>query len=193
MNTQALMKPFVTIRQVSEDDGLYKSIEKDLMSQCNESADTLRNLFFGEDTQVSSPKLWVILNVEHVAGYVITFDFYQATYITALYINEEYRREGYGSMLLERICDNPNRTYVLLTQVAMSDSDMLSVCVRRKIFYLKNGFRTVPIKWRYERYYRWDVHVKGPDLELGSLLAVLRKGEEIWRTAYVYPMRKQVQ
>ena len=192
MNTKALMKPNVTIRQVSENDGLYKSIEKDLMSQCNESADTLRNLFFGEDTQVSSPKLWVISSVEQVVGYVITFDFYQATYITTLYINEEFRREGFGSMLLEHISDNPNRTYVLLTQVAMSDSDMLSVCVRRKIFYLKNGFRTVPIKWRYQRYYRWDVHVKGPDLELGSLLAVLRKGEEIWRTAYVVHREKNV-
>ena len=108
------------------------------------------------------------------------------------YIDEEYRREGYGSMLLEHVCSNPNRTYVLLTEVAKSDSDILSVCVRRKIFYLKNGFRTVPIKWRTEEFYKYDVHVKGPDLELGSLLAVLRKGDEIWHTAYIGLLQKKI-
>ena len=192
MNKQNNLKPSVTIRQVFGNDKFYKSIEKSILSQSNKNAETLWNLLYGEETKVSSPKLWAIFDGEHLVGYVITFDFYQATYITTLYINEEFRREGFGSMLLEHISDNPNRTYVLLTQVAMSDSDMLSVCVRRKIFYLKNGFRTVPIKWRYERYYRWDVHVKGPDLELGSLLAVLRKGEEIWRTAYVFHREKNV-
>lgn len=79
-------------------------------------------------------------------------------------------------MLLQHVCKDSNRTYVLLTEVAMSDSEQLAVCVRKKMFYLKNGFRTVPIKWHSEDYYKFDVHVKGPDLELGSLLAVLRKG-----------------
>ena len=180
------MKPFVTIKQVTENDELYKSIEHVLISQCNEKADTLRNLFFGEKTKASSPKLWVIAMKGHLVGYVITFDFYQATDVTNLYIFEEYRREGYGSMLLRHVCDNPHRTYVLLTQVVMSDSESMAVGVHRKIFYLKNGFTTVPVKWHNENYYKWDVHVKGPTLEQGSLLAVLRKGEEIWRTAYVF-------
>ena len=107
------------------------------------------------------------------------------TYITCLQINEAHHGEGLGSMLLQHVCKGPNRTYVLLTEVAMSDSEQLAVCVRKKMFYLKNGFRTVPIKWHSEDYYKFDVHVKGPDLELGSLLAVLRKGREIWNTAYV--------
>ena len=92
-------------------------------------------------------------------------------------------------MLLQHICKDPNRAYVLLSDVAMSDSKDLSVCVRRKMFYLKNGFRTAPVKWHSEEYYMYDVHVKGPDLELGSLLAVLRKGREIWNTAYVYDIK----
>ena len=89
-------------------------------------------------------------------------------------------------MLLRHICKDPNRTYVLLSDVAMSDSEELSACVRTKMFYLKNGFRTAPVKWHSADYYKYDVHVKGPDLELGSLLAVLRKGMEIWHTAYLY-------
>ena len=67
-------------------------------------------------------------------GYVITIDFFQATYITCLQINEAHRGEGWGSMLLQNICKDPNSTYVLLSEVAMSDSEQLSVCIRRKMF-----------------------------------------------------------
>ena len=185
MNNNDISKPSVTIRQVAGDDQFYKTIEKEL----EENGTNVRkfwNLLYCEDTQKSSPRLWAIAVEGQLMGYVITFDFYQATYITCLQINEAHRGEGWGSMLLQHICKDPNRTYVLLSEVAMSDSEQLSVCVRRKMFYLKNGFRTAPVKWHSEYYYKFDVHVKGPDLELGSLLAVLRKGREIWNTASFY-------
>ena len=174
--------PSVTVRQVTSDDVFYKAIEKN----CEENgaeASTLWFLLFGEDTQQSTPKLLAIDVEGQLAGYAITFDFFQATYISFLQINEAYRGLGLGAMLLQRVCSNPDRTYVLLSEVAMSDSEQLSVCVRRKMFYLENGFRTVPVKWASEYRYNYDVHVKGPDLELGSLLAALRKGQEIWVTA----------
>ena len=174
--------PSVTIRQVTEDDLLYKSIENDL-STLDVEAKTLRSLLFGSATQCSSPRLLAITVEDQWVGYVITFDFFQATYITHLQIKEAYRRQGYGSMLLRHVCSNPERTYLLLSEVAMSDSKQLATCVHRKIFYIKNGFRSVPIKWRSESYYKYDVHVKGPGLELGGLLAALRKGSEVWNTA----------
>lgn len=185
MNNNDISKSPVTINQVAGEDRFYKTIEKEF-EENGKNAKTLWNLLYGEDTQHSSPRLWAIAVEGQLMGYVITFDFYQATYITCLQINEVHRGEGWGSMLLQHICNTPNRTYVLLSDVAMSDSEQLSVCVRRKMFYLKNGFRTAPVKWHNEEYYMFDVHVKGPDLELGSLLAVLRKGREIWNTAYVY-------
>ena len=188
MNNSHISKSSVTIKQVSCDDAFYKAIEKEF-EENGTKAKTLWNLLYGEDTQSSSPRLWTIAVEGQLTGYVITFDFYQATYITCLQINEAHRGEGWGSMLLQHICKDPNRTYVLLSEVAMSDSEQLSVCVRRKMFYLKNGFRTAPVKWHSEEYYMYDVHVKGPDLELGSLLAVLRKGREIWNTAYVYDIK----
>ena len=185
MNSNDISKSCVTIKQVTGDDQFYKAIEKEF-EENGTKAKTLWNLLYGEDTQSSSPRLWAIAVEGLLMGYVITFDFFQATYITCLQINEAHRGEGWGSMLLQHICKDPNRTYVLLSDVAMSDSEDLSVCVRRKMFYLKNGFRTVPVKWHSADYYKYDVHVKGPDLEMGSLLAVLRKGREIWNTAYVY-------
>lgn len=183
--TGDISKSCVTIKQVTGDDQFYKAIEKEF-EENGTKAKTLWNLLYGEDTQSSSPRLWTIAVEGQLTGYVITFDFYQATYITCLQINEAHRGEGWGSMLLQHICKDPNRAYVLLSDVAMSDSKDLSVCVRRKMFYLKNGFRTAPVKWHSEEYYMFDVHVKGPDLELGSLLAVLRKGREIWNTASFY-------
>lgn len=185
MNSNDISKSCVTIKQVTGDDQFYKAIEKEF-EENGTKAKTLWNLLYGEDTQSSSPRLWTIAVEGQLTGYVITFDFYQATYITCLQINEAHRGEGWGSMLLQHICKDPNRAYVLLSDVAMSDSKDLSVCVRRKMFYLKNGFRTAPVKWHSEEYYMFDVHVKGPDLELGSLLAVLRKGREIWITASFY-------
>jgi len=185
MNSNDISKSCVTIKQVTGDDQFYKAIEKEF-EENGTKAKTLWNLLYGEDTQSSSPRLWTIAVEGQLTGYVITFDFYQATYITCLQINEAHRGEGWGSMLLQHICKDPNRAYVLLSDVAMSDSKDLSVCVRRKMFYLKNGFRTAPVKWHSEEYYMFDVHVKGPDLELGSLLAVLRKGREIWNTASFY-------
>ena len=185
MNSNDISKSCVTIKQVTGDDQFYKAIEKEFVEN-GTKAKTLWNLLYGEDTQSSSPRLWTIAVEGQLTGYVITFDFYQATYITCLQINEAHRGEGWGSMLLQHICKDPNRAYVLLSDVAMSDSKDLSVCVRRKMFYLKNGFRTAPVKWHSEEYYMFDVHVKGPDLELGSLLAVLRKGREIWNTASFY-------
>ncbi len=182
MNDDHISKSSVTIKQVDSDDEFYKAIEKEFEKK-GTNPKTLRNLLYGEETQSSSPKLLAISGEGQLIGYVITFDFYQATYITCLQINEAHHGEGWGSMLLQNICKDPNRTYVLLSEVAMSDSEQLSVCVRRKMFYLKNGFRTAPVKWHSEDYYMFDVHVKGPDLELGSLLAVLRKGREIWNTA----------
>ncbi len=188
MNSNDISKSCVTIKQVTGDDQFYKAIEKEF-EENGTKAKTLWNLLYGEDTQSSSPRLWTIAVEGQLTGYVITFDFYQATYITCLQINEAHRGEGWGSMLLQHICKDPNRAYVLLSDVAMSDSKDLSVCVRRKMFYLKNGFRTAPVKWHSEEYYMYDVHVKGPDLEMGSLLAVLRKGREIWNTAYVYDIK----
>ena len=182
MNNSRFSKSSVTIKQVSGDDMFYKTIEKEF-EENGTNAKTFWNLLYGEDTRSSSPRLLAIAVEGQLMGYVITFDFYQATYITCLQINEAHRREGFGSMLLQYVCKDSNRAYVLLSDVAMSDSDQLSVCVRRKMFYLKNGFKTVPVKWFSEYYYKYDVHVKGPDLELGSLLAVLRKGREIWNTA----------
>ena len=172
----------VTIRQMTEDDLLYKSIENDLLT-LNVEAKTLRNLLFGQDTQCSSPRLLAITVEDQWVGYVITCDFFQATYITCLQIKEAYRRQGYGSLLLRHVCSNPERTYLLLTEVALSDSEQLATCVHRKIFYIKNGFRSVPIKWPTAFHYQYDVHIKSPDQELGSLLAALRKGREVWNTA----------
>ena len=185
MNSNDISKSSVTIRPLADGDQFYKTIEKDF-EEDDTNTKTLWNLLYGEDTQSSSPRLWAIAVEGQLMGYVITFDFYQATYITCLQINEAHRGEGWGSMLLRHICKDPNRTYVLLSDVAMSDSEQLSTCVRTKMFYQKNGFRTAPVKWHSEDYYKYDVHVKGPDLELGSLLAVLRKGREIWHTAYFY-------
>ena len=184
MNNNDISKFCVTIKQVASDEQLYTAIEKEIEKD-GYNVKTFRNLLYGEDTRRSSPRLWAIAEEGQLMGYVITIDFFQATYITCLQINEAHRGEGWGSMLLQHICKDPNRTYVLLSEVAMSDSEQLSVCVRRKMFYLKNGFRTAPVKWHSEYYYKFDVHVKGADLELGSLLAVLRKGREIWLTAYV--------
>ena len=184
MNNNDISKFCVTIKQVASDEQLYTAIEKEIEKD-GYNVKTFWNLLYGEDTRRSSPRLWAIAEEGQLMGYVITIDFFQATYITCLQINEAHRGEGWGSMLLQHICKDPNRTYVLLSEVAMSDSEQLSVCVRRKMFYLKNGFRTAPVKWHSEYYYKFDVHVKGPDLELGSLLAVLRKGREIWLTAYV--------
>ncbi len=190
MNNSHISKSSVTIKQVASDDKFYKAIENEFEGN-GTNAKTLWSLLYGEDTQRSSPRLLAIAKEGHLMGYVITFDFYQATYITRLQINEANRGEGFGSLLLQYICKDPNRTYVLLSDVAMSDSELLSVCVRKKMFYLKNGFRTVPVKWYSEYFYKYDVHVKGPDLELGSLLAVLRKGREIWNTAYFHKSENQ--
>lgn len=184
MNNNDISKSCVTIKQVASDEQLYKTIEKEIEKN-GTNVKTFWNLLYGEDTRKSSPRLWAIAEEGQLMGYVITIDFFQATYITCLQINEAHRGEGWGSMLLQHICKDPNRTYVLLSEVAISDSEQLSVCIRRKMFYLKNGFWTVPVKWHSEYYYKFDVHVKGADLELGSLLAVLRKGREIWLTAYV--------
>ena len=146
MNNNDISKPSVTIRQVAGDDQFYKTIEKELEGN-GTNARKFWNLLYCENTQKSSPRLWAIAVEGQLMGYVITFDFYQATYITCLQINEAHRGEGWGSMLLQHICKDPNRTYVLLSEVAMSDSEQLSVCVRKKMFYLKNGFRTAPVKW----------------------------------------------
>jgi len=174
--------PSVTIRQVTEGDMIYQSIASDLLTFGVE-AKTLRSLLFGSDTQCSSPRLLAIAVDSQWVGYAITFDFFQATYVTHLQIREAYRGQGYGTRLLRHVCSNPDRTYLLLSEVAMSDSEELASCVHRKMFYMKNGFRTVPVKWHSVHDYKYDVHVKGPDLELGSLLAALRKGREVWNTA----------
>ena len=191
MNNSRFSKSTVDIKQVSSEDECYKTIEKEFEEK-GTNAKTLWNLLYGEDTRSSSPRLLAISVDGQLMGYVITFDFYQATYITCLQIKEAHRREGLGSMLLQHICKDPDRAYVLLSEVAMSDSEQLAVCVQRKLFYLKNGFRTAPVKWYSEQYYKYDVHVKGPDLEQGSLLAVLRKVREIWNTAQLSPLTEKL-
>ena len=177
------MMTTVTIRPMNEDDELYPIVEKTLLMEGNVKPDSLRRLLVGEKTRHATPRLWVIIVDGEAVGHVITFDFFQATYITTFFINKEMRCRGYGSMLLQHVCHDPNRTYVLLSEVARSDKENFSECLRRNIFYLRNGFRTVPIKWRTEENYKYDVHVKGPNLEVGSLLAALRKGSQLWLTA----------
>lgn len=173
----------VTIRQVCESDELYTIAEKMFLKEYGTKPAILKELLFGNKTQHAFPRLLVVTYKGELIGHVITFDFFQATHISALYFKKEMRSRGYGTMLLQHVCHDPNRTYILVTEVAMSNNDHFSDCLRRNLFYYRNGFRTVPIKWRSEDYYKYDVHVKGPDQELGSLLAVLRKENEIWRTA----------
>ena len=64
--------PSVTIRQVTEDDLLYESIDNDL-SAFGVEAKTLRSLLFGSATQCSSPRLLAITVEDQWVGYVITF------------------------------------------------------------------------------------------------------------------------
>ena len=134
-------QPSVTIRQVSCDDEFYKSIVEDL-SENRVDPQTLASLLYGPETRSSSPRLLAIAEEDQCVGYVITFDFFQATYITHLHVRESFR------------------------------------------ILLKNGFRNVPFKRSSPYYANYDVHIKGPDIEPGSLLAALRKSYEIWNTAY---------
>ena len=85
MNNSYISNPSVTIRQVTEGDMIYQSIANDLLN-FGVKTKTLRSLLFGSDTQRSSPKLLAITVEDQWVGYVITFEFYQATYITHLQV-----------------------------------------------------------------------------------------------------------
>ena len=85
MNNSYISSPSVTIRQVTEGDMIYQSIANDLLN-FGVKTKTLRSLLFGSDTQRSSPKLLAITVEDQWVGYVITFEFYQATYITHLQV-----------------------------------------------------------------------------------------------------------
>ena len=111
--------PSVTIRQVTEGDMIYQSIANDLLTFGVE-AKTLRSLLFGPEPHCSSPRLLAITVEDQWVGYVITFDFFQATYVTHLQVREAYCGQGYGTRLLRHVCSNPERTYLLLSEVAMS-------------------------------------------------------------------------
>ena len=74
-------------------------------------------------------------------GYAYMINFFQGSFIYYLAIEPEYQSKGYGTALLKHLSELQGSRPIALTAFALDpDNDDYEDCVRRKWFYVRNGY-----------------------------------------------------
>lgn len=110
----------------------------------------------GEFLGIYDEQCWV--------GFVYLITYQRLTYILYLAIDERYRHHGYGSALLQKIQKCYTHTVMLCIEEVAPHYDNYQQRIKRKQFYLKNGFQEMNFYF-YEYKVRYEMLYYGPYLE----------------------------
>ena len=109
-------------------------------------------------------------------GYTYMINFFQGSFIYYLAIEPEYQGKGYGTALLKHLRElQGSRPIALTTFVIHPEDDDYEECVRRKWFYVKNGYVDQKIPYPSDDNHRFDVYMNGFGINYIELMAMLNK------------------
>ncbi len=101
-------------------------------------------------------------------GYAYAIDYGEITFLAFLAIEPKYHGKGYGTKLLEHIKElNAFKPIILTAFKPIPENEDYEECLRRRAFYMRNGFVPQPGEIKAESYHRSEIylHGSGPTME----------------------------
>ncbi len=101
-------------------------------------------------------------------------------------IEPDFQDKGYGTALLKHLREiQGNRPIVLTIFTPDPDNDDYEECLRRKWFYVKNGYVDQKIPYPDGDNHRFDIHMNGYGIGYIELMAMLNKVNMFFNTLII--------
>ena len=160
-------KRMLTMKRIFEDDKeIYAEIKTlyDSAFPKNERKEIKYLLEKGQDVG----EVYAFFDGEKFVGFTCLLSYHTICHVIYFAVAENLRDEGYGSKIIKAVCEAKKRKRVLV-DIEMEEDDAPNEAqrVKRKEFYLRNGFKDTEIT------YRWE----GEDYEILSYGGNCTKGE----------------
>ena len=167
----------IAFRKVTETDERLNAQIDELNRKVFPSAETTANLHFRAGLYKGASVDFIAIEDNSVfVGYTYVINFFQGSFIYYLAIEPEYQSKGYGTALLKHLREiQGNRPIALTIFTPDPDNDNYEECLKRKWFYIKNGYVDQKISYPDEDYHQYDIHMNGFEIGYIELMAMLNK------------------
>lgn len=160
-------KQMLTMKRIfEEDEEIFAEIKTlyDSAFPKNERKEIKYLLEKGQDVG----EVYAFFDGEKFVGFTCLLNYHSICHVIYFAVAENLRDEGYGTKIIKAVCEAKKRKRVLV-DIEMEEDDAPNEAqrVKRKEFYLRNGFKDTEIT------YRWE----GEDYEILSYGGNCTKGE----------------
>ena len=178
----------ISFRNVTADDKLLNSKIDELNKKVFPKTESTENLHFLAGLHKGAPVDFIVVEDNgRFVGYTYMINFFQGSFIYYLAIEPEFNGKGYGSALLRHLRMIQGNRPIALTAFALnSDSDDYDECVRRKSFYVKNGYVDQRIPYPSAEFHRYDVYMNGYGIGYIELMAMIDKVNMLFNNLVCY-------
>ena len=174
----------ITFKKVTEADEELNSKIEELNSQVFPSTETTSDLHFLRGFYKGAPVDFIAVEDNGTfVGYAYMINFFQGSFLYYLAIEPEHQCKGYGTALLKHLRKIQGNRPIALTAFALHpENDDYEDCIRRKWFYVKNGYVDQKIPYPSDEYHRFDVYMNGFGISYIELMAMLNKVNMFFNT-----------
>ena len=174
----------ITFRKVTEADVQLNSKIDELNRRVFPSSETTTDLHYLSGQYKGAPVDFIAMEDNGVfVGYTYVINFFQGSFIYYLAIEPDYQGKGYGTALLRHLREIQGDRPIALTAFALNpDNDDYEECVRRKWFYVKNGYVDQKVSYPHHDSHRFDVYMNGFGISYIELMAMLDKVHTFYNT-----------
>ena len=174
----------ITFRKVTEADVQLNSKIDELNRRVFPSSETTTDLHYLSGQYKGAPVDFIAMEDDGAfVGYTYVINFYQGSFIYYLAIEPDYQGKGYGTALLRHLREIQGDRPIALTAFALNpDNDDYEECVRRKWFYVKNGYVDQKVSYPHHDSHRFDVYMNGYGISYIELMAMLDKVHTFFMT-----------
>ena len=167
----------ITFRKVTEVDELLNTQIEELNIKVFPSSVTTTDLHFLAGLYKGASVDFIAIEDDgKFVGYTYVINFFQGSFIYYLAIEPDYQGKGYGTALLKHLREiQGNRPIALTIFTPDPDNDDYEECLRRKWFYVKNGYVDQKIPYPSEESHRYDIYMNGDGISYIELMAMLHK------------------
>ena len=167
----------ISFKKVEETDSeLNLKIEKLNEKVFPSTVDTADLHFLTKQYEGASVDFIAVMDDDRFVGYTYMINFFQGSFIYYLAIEPECQSKGYGTALLKHLREIQGSRPIALTAFALHpEDDDYEQCVRRKWFYVRNGYVDQRIPYPLEEDHRFDVYMNGFGISYIELMAMLNK------------------
>ena len=176
--------PMIVFRKVTKDDAVLNNRIEELNKKVFPSTETTMDLHFLSDYYKGASVDFIAMEDDGTfVGYTYMINFFQGSFIYYLAIEPEYQSKGYGTALLKYLRNIKGNRPIALTAFALNpDDEEYENNVRRKWFYIKNGYVDQKIPYPSEDSHRFDVYMNGFGISYIELMALLNKVNMFFNT-----------